>query len=1287
MALVEYAGTTNGAQALVFRCPHCVKAFRTTEFLDSHVQRKHPGATVPAMLGSIAGQAAAPANAGEVAELRAQRDALRRELDERNRQLSEALAAARFVTTVAFERTGAAPVPAPREGILADLSGSGAAVREDVARLRGALEDSLRAAGARQAESEARSVAVGEEQNALILDLRRQVSEMESVLQREIGKHMSLLRSRAGPLQDDAPAAAPPAPAPAAPIQAIDPEWLAHEAGVRAAQLLEVQLAELRAMLAAREAALRKEMEDRDAELARLRARPQPAPVPPAPVPSPVNAVVLPAAGLPPTVSAPPAASEAEPPASSFRLKYAWQRLPTHLSPEEWLAVTVGIGPATSGPTPSPPYATMATAAAAGGPAASAALQQAAVLPWLAVLPAGTDVSDTRPPRVRIPAAWDLRLAVPQDEAARGSLALLRGATSGGNDGASAPLPPPSSMLVRVTRTITVRTLRAAVAAQLHVPLPAVRLVRQPHIGAQQLPDMATAEDTELFTQRPMLEVVRLMDDAALGAVVEAFCVARDERALSADLIARMAALNAAIDAGAIGSGSSTGAVGADEDADAMRLVAQVAAAARRPQALRALEDATEALLPTARTQAAAAAAARIQAGGGTSATSATLAQLESTKLEVSARMRAAEAAASAAQAAIPALPAALQDKADTLAAALRDVKARLLALDRPPTPAPASPHAAGARPPGTRSLMTMAASRGPQRPLIAVPYAPLSPIALADLPSPPPLQSLAGQPRGGGGQPGQQLSAAPALLAGRPVTPGATTALAQAPLALSQPSAALAAPSAPSRSTHSEPAMKAADMETQAAAVALPRSTAAPESRGGPERSPPAPAASQPANPPPLLQPPQPSSAAIPVARAGELEDDEGSFDRDEELDAALSGVRRAETSAAPATAGVRAADESVSDLADAYEAEAAAAGTSLPLHLDASDGESLPGGGLGDTHGTRLTDLTASTGQLGATGLLAEADAVSFPGPADADASGSGHGNDSLSLMNLIGTSDLASARVDAPLSLTASGGLSGLSSTLGGFPTDEGGVDSTAVSSADNSSGSASAALPAAEVAQAPLQHASSYGTLDSIGGSAGVGSISSKGGRGPGDVDAEDSLALSAASFDRTPSLASLGGGVGIGGVRGSASASSLEDVVGAGAASRSGALPLSTAAAAVGAVEAAPRPQSSVALEGRPGPARLVHPAAGPAAAPSGPRYMSSDDNDFDIDAHLDDLQAARRDPPQRAPRADSRGGGAASAEAPPAHSLGAVLPAAVSRPIGASSFQLSEVDDEFGREF
>jgi hypothetical protein len=293
-----------------------------------------------------------------------------------------------------------------------------------------------------------------------------------------------------------------------------------------------------------------------------------------------------------------------------FHLSHQWQRLP-----DTTIAWTAGLG-----------YASMARAAAAalsaaavappGGFAALRAAVAAVGPQWAAVLPCETQVSDTQPPRVRIPAVWELILPVPNDTQARTALVTY----------SPHPADAPTEVRLKVTRKSTIRELRTAFATQMGID-PAVLLIFSPN-GNRPLRDEETVEYADVFMRRPTLSFVPPLTDAAVASIVDDYTNATLASTVDDGLAAQMDAVEEALPPSTLAMAAeliavreaAAAAVGRSQSPEAMELSALVdASATEREAVIQVAEQRLEAELAAPAAAAAASApapeaAARINA-------------------------------------------------------------------------------------------------------------------------------------------------------------------------------------------------------------------------------------------------------------------------------------------------------------------------------------------------------------------------------------------------------------------------------------------------------------------------------------------------------------------------------------------------------------------------------------------------------------------------------------------------------------------------------------------------
>lgn len=175
----------------VHRCPHCIKAFRSVEYLSSHLRRKHGdnNSFSSVLVGVIEDDRVSRAE-GSATALFARVKEQSRELEVRGQQLTEALAMAKAAAEMAAAVTDAAKSSAPP---VAAEAATIRELRETVAQLRAAAESGAAASAVR----EARLMRVIEEQAAAASSLRAQVSQ----LQRDVSR----AQLTTPPLQPSAP--------------------------------------------------------------------------------------------------------------------------------------------------------------------------------------------------------------------------------------------------------------------------------------------------------------------------------------------------------------------------------------------------------------------------------------------------------------------------------------------------------------------------------------------------------------------------------------------------------------------------------------------------------------------------------------------------------------------------------------------------------------------------------------------------------------------------------------------------------------------------------------------------------------------------------------------------------------------------------------------------------------------------------------------------------------------------------------------------------------------------
>ena len=169
-SLSSIATSTGGT---VYRCSHCPKAFLTTDFLDSHISRRHGRAF---NIATVVSRTSDYVNE-ETASLKAEISALRSDLA-RSHASSE---------TLMSERSNALFHTHSSNSDAAALSVTASAMRNDVNALRLALEQQRIASEESLAERDSRISELSAENAAIMGGLRSQLQDLEASLLSQLG--------------------------------------------------------------------------------------------------------------------------------------------------------------------------------------------------------------------------------------------------------------------------------------------------------------------------------------------------------------------------------------------------------------------------------------------------------------------------------------------------------------------------------------------------------------------------------------------------------------------------------------------------------------------------------------------------------------------------------------------------------------------------------------------------------------------------------------------------------------------------------------------------------------------------------------------------------------------------------------------------------------------------------------------------------------------------------------------------------------------------------------------
>jgi len=180
-SLSSIATSTGGT---VYRCSHCPKAFLTTDFLDSHISRRHGRAF---NIATVVSRASDYVNE-ETASLKAEISALRSDLA-RSHASSESLMS---------ERSNALFHTHSSNSDAAALSVTASAMRNDVNALRLALEQQRIASEESLAERDSRIAELSAENAAIMGGLRSQLQDLEASLLSQIGGAQSSAAASGG---------------------------------------------------------------------------------------------------------------------------------------------------------------------------------------------------------------------------------------------------------------------------------------------------------------------------------------------------------------------------------------------------------------------------------------------------------------------------------------------------------------------------------------------------------------------------------------------------------------------------------------------------------------------------------------------------------------------------------------------------------------------------------------------------------------------------------------------------------------------------------------------------------------------------------------------------------------------------------------------------------------------------------------------------------------------------------------------------------------------------------
>ena len=542
--------------AVVFRCHLCPKAFRTEVYLDAHYERRHPdgGPRPPAIAMSLpvmsatgfaaaerSGRSPAPASpasatlqqqhqyrppapahaaadsegrrsvADAIAELRAEKGALERQLGDRSRQLDNALAAALSATN-AVERSMAAravPSPAPLQQQQQPPHSAGSALgQQHTAATEGdTLVSELRAevlrvrvAAEQQALEDAQRLAA---RDKLIREVSsesaRAVSELRTMLlNAEVswGAEVTKLRSSLSQQQQ----------------QYSQQQSQSQGNPVQQQQNLQQQQYPHRDAQTQQQQHNHSQQQQQQAALQSEREGDSPHPQSAATQAATDNNSAAPSSFsdiIVPTLWAGPVSPAGALPLGMrpFKLTYQWQRLP-EAGTACWMS---GFG-----------YSTLEEATGGNNPPRIPA-------EWAAVLPAETQISDSMPPRVRIPPSWELVVALPPDERTRTAMSDRCSWRNNSSDGGGGI---PEYVAVTVGRASSVREIATRVCAAFGLTAPHAILLswratisdasnRGPPSRSGTLED-ATCEEADMFVNRPTLSSSSMVEDARAEDVYRA---------------------------------------------------------------------------------------------------------------------------------------------------------------------------------------------------------------------------------------------------------------------------------------------------------------------------------------------------------------------------------------------------------------------------------------------------------------------------------------------------------------------------------------------------------------------------------------------------------------------------------------------------------------------------------------------------------------------------------------------------------------------------------------------